>query len=88
MENTSKKRFEVRLVRQPGGFKKDIYIDGQLLDYSVDVESYREACGMGPQYKLAVQRDIVKHFTNAVSETLGRKVTAEQIEEAQKTGWI
>jgi len=39
-------------------------------------------------YQRAVKEDIVKHFTNSVSEVIGRKVTMEDIAKATKTGWI
>jgi hypothetical protein len=43
---------------------------------------------MGHQFKASVQRDIEKHFTNCVSEVLGRKVTLEDIKRAIKEGYI
>jgi len=84
-----KKRFEVMMRRHPNGeIEKKVFIDGVMLDYSIDIHSFREACKMGLQYKLAVQRDIEKHFTECVSEMLNRKVTLDDIKEAIKTGWI
>ncbi len=89
MSEIQKKRFEVKMVRGKNGtIKKDVYIDDELLDWSMDVSSFADACKMGPQYKLAVQQDIAKHFTEAVSDTLGRNVTAADIKEAIRTGWI
>ena len=87
MEN--KVPFEVRLSKGKNGtLLKNIYIDGELLDWSVDVSSLAEAMSMGPKFYREIQRDIERHFTESVSETLGRKVTAEDIKEAIKTGWI
>ena len=89
MRELGKKRFEVALKIHPNGsIEKGIFVDGEHLDYSVDITSYREACKMGTHMKRAVQEDIVKHFTGSVSEVVGRKVTVEELIEAHKTGWI
>jgi len=88
-EPIQKKRFEVKMRMHPNGsIEKQIFIDGELLDWSVDISSFQEAVKMGPQYKLAVQESIAKHFIDSVSEVLGRKVTIQEIQEATKTGWI
>jgi len=71
-----------------GSIEKQIFIDGEMLDWSVDSSSFLEAQKMGPQFALAVQRDIAKHFIESVSEVLGRKVTMDEIKEAIRTGWI
>jgi hypothetical protein len=47
-----------------------------------------EACKMGPKYKLAVQNDIAKHFTESVGDFIGRHVTMQEIKQAILTGWI
>lgn len=84
-----KKKFEVKMKMHPGGeIEQAVFIDGIKLDYSIDTHAYREACKMGLQYKLAVQKDIEKHFVSCVSEILGRKVTLEELDKARKTGWI
>lgn len=84
-----KKRFEVKFRQHPDGFQeKDIFIGGEKMDYSIDISAYREASKMGLVYKIAVQRDIEKHFTQCVSEVVGRKVTLEDIKKAIATGWI
>jgi hypothetical protein len=81
--------FETRILRHPdGSFERKIFINNELLDWSVDVASFQEAQKMGPMYQRAVKEDIVKHFTNSVSEFLGRKVTMEEIHHATKSGWI
>ena len=81
------KRFDVRMRRHPGGeIEKAIFIDGEQLDWSIDVSSYMEACKMGLQYKLAVQSDIAKHFVESVGEVLRRHVTVAEIKGASKTG--
>lgn len=89
MKEIEKKKFEVKFRQHPDGYQeKDVFIGGEKMDYSIDISAYREAASMGPIYKLAVQKDIEKHFTECVSDVLGRKVTLEDIKEAIKTGWI
>ena len=84
-----KVKFEVKVRQGKNGvMEKAIFINDQMLDWSVDLSSFMEAARMGPHFYKAMQKDIEKHFTDAVSETLGRKVTAEDIKIAQKTGWI
>lgn len=84
-----KSKFEVRVYKTPDGqIKKDVFINNELLDYSIDISSYREACQMGQLYKIEVQKSIEKHFTESVSEVLGKKVTIEDIKKAIITGWI
>jgi hypothetical protein len=84
-----KARFEVMMRKGKGGnIEKAIFIDGEFLDWSVDMSSLAEAFQMGPKFYKAAQKDIERHFTESVSEVLGRKVTAEDIKLATKTGWI
>lgn len=83
-----KKRFEVKMRPKDGGIEKAIFIDDELLDYQIDMNSYAEAMAMGKIYQKSVQRSIEEHFTEAVSDTLGRKVTMIEIKNAIKTGWI
>lgn len=84
-----KKRFEVKMRMHPGGeIEKAIFIDGEKLDWSIDITSFQEACRMGLQYKLAVQKDIAQHFINSCSEVVGRHLTIEDIKTAIKTGWL
>lgn len=86
-QNNGKVTFEVRVKKYPNGsLEKSIWINGELLDYSVDISSYIEACKMG--LKRYIQKDIAKHFLGAVSEVVGRRVTAEEVMTAQRTGWI
>lgn len=83
------KRFEVKMRTHPGGeIEKDVFIDGERLNYSIDTHAFLEARKMGPVFMRAVQEDIAKHFTEAVSEFLGRKVTVEELQQATRTGWI
>lgn len=84
-----KKRFEVK-VRQAngGGIEKAIFIDGELLDWQIDMNSYMEAMKMGPMYRREIQRNIEEHFVSSVSDVLGRKINMNEIKEAIKTGWI
>ena len=88
-EPNQRKRFEVRMRVHPNGsVEKKIFIDGEMLDWSVDSSSFLEANRMGPQFMRAVQEDIAKHFIESVSEVLGRKVSLEDIKNAIKDGWI
>lgn len=83
------KRFEVKIRKGDSGtVEKAIFIDGEMLDWSVDITSLLEAYRMGPQYAKAAQKDVEKHFTESVSEVLGRWVTADDIKRATKIGWI
>ena len=52
------------------------------------MSSLAEAMKMGTKFYRSVQRDIEKHFTESVSEVVGRKVSAEDIKKATKIGWI
>jgi hypothetical protein len=89
MKEIEPKRFEVKMQKGVGGnLERAVFIGGEHLDYSVDLTSYVEACNMGPQFKLAVQKDIERHFTQSVSEFIGRKVTIDDIKRAIATGWI
>lgn len=83
------KRFEVKMrPAKGGGIEKAIFIDGELLDWQIDLMSFAEACKMGPAFKLEAQKNIAEHFVESVSDVLGRKVTLEEIKTAIKTGWI
>lgn len=84
-----KVRFETRVkVHSNGSVEREIWIDGEKFDWSVDITSFHEAVKMGPMYKKAVQKSIVEHFVNSVSDVLGRKVTMKEVNEATKRGWI
>jgi len=80
--------FEVKMRQNKGGVEKAIFIDGELLDWSVDLSSLAEAAKMGHKFYRAAQRDIEKHFVDSVSEFIGRKVTPDDIKTATVTGWI
>lgn len=88
-EEMGLKRFEVKMrAAKGGGVEKAIFINGELLDWQIDLMSFAEACKMGPSFKAEAQKDIAKHFIDSVSDVLGRHVTLEQIKTAIKTGWI
>ena len=83
------KTFEVKVrKRSDGTIEKAIFIDGEVIDWSVDISSLMEAYRMGPKYAIVAQKDIAKHFVESVSEVLGRKVTTQDIKKATTTGWI
>ena len=82
-------RFEVKIrKRDDGEMEKAIFIDGELLDWSVDLASLVDAARMGPKFLKEVQKDIGKHFVESVSETIGRQVNEADIKRATQTGWI
>jgi|GEM_PF-5550852 len=88
-----KKRFEVKEEATQGFvpgpyFQKNIYIDGELFDWSIDEEAYHWAEKQGPQMLMVVQQDIAKYFLECLSETVGKRVTIQDLQEAEKTGWI
>jgi len=84
-----KKSFQVRMIKGKGGeIRHAIFIDGEMLDWSINMHDYLDAMKMGPQYLNAIKADIVKHFTESVSDFLGRFVTIEELNQARKTGWI
>jgi len=84
-----RKRFEVKMrAAKGGGIEKAIFIEDELLDWQIDMNSYMDAMKMGPQYRREIQKSIEEHFIEAVSDTLGRKVTMEEIKQAIQTGWI
>ena len=87
--NEGKKRFEVKMrPAKGGGIEKAIFIDDELLDWSIDMNSYLEACKMGLHFQREAQKSIERHFVDSVSDMLGRKLTIEEIKIAIKTGWI
>jgi hypothetical protein len=90
-ENREQKKvpFETRIkIHSNGEVERKIFVDGVMLDYSVDITSFQNAVRMGPQYREAIMSDIVKHFTNCVSDMVGRKVTYDEVLAATKSGWI
>jgi hypothetical protein len=81
--------FEVKMRKDSSnGIQKAVFIDGEKLDWEIDAQSLIEARKMGPKFFKIIQKDIEKHYVDSVSEFLGRKVSAEDIKEAIKTGWI
>ena len=88
-----KKRFIVKQEMTTGEvsgpfFQKNIYVDGELFEWSIDEEAYRWAQSQGPQMLMAVQKDICKHFLDCLSELVNRKISIQDLQEATKTGWI
>ena len=63
-----KKRFETRLIKHNGAMRQAIFIDGEMLDWSINMHDFAEAAKMGPQYLNVIKEDIIKHFTNSVSD--------------------
>ena len=88
-ENLGLKRFEVRTrPAKGGGIENAIFIGGELLDWTVDLNTMMEAAKLGPHFLREVQKDIERHFAESVSDFIGRKVTVDDIKKATQTGWI
>ena len=88
-DGTKKLSFETKTRKKSDGtLEKALFIDGEKLDWSVDVSSMMEAAKMGPKFFKVVQKDIERHFVESVSEFINRKITQDDIKEAIKTGWI
>jgi hypothetical protein len=82
-------KFETRILKHPNGeLERKVFINGEMLDWSVDLTSFREAQKMGPMFQRAIKEDIAKHFTESISDLLGRKVSMEDVARATKTGFI
>ena len=85
----NKKKFEVRMEKTPDKFfQKNIYVDGEYFDWSIDEESLDWSRRQGPEFFEVVKRDIASHFLSSLSEFVGRKITLEVFQDALKTGWI
>jgi hypothetical protein len=88
-EEVQKKKFEVKIRPAKNGLiEQAIYIDGELLDWQIDLDSFFDAIKMGPKFAAIVQKDIEQHFAESVSDFIGRKVTVEDVRKATKEGWI
>jgi hypothetical protein len=84
-----KSKFEVRMhMAEKGNLKQGIFIDGQLLDWSVDVHDLLEAKKMGTQYIKDLEIDVIRHFLQSISDFIGRKVSVEEMNQAKKNGYI
>jgi len=83
-----KKKFEIKFTKEDGKVVKAIFIDGIMLDYSVDVKALQEISALGLEYKKAALLDIENHFVRCVSEMVERDVTKQELDKAFRTGWI
>lgn len=84
-----KKKFESKITKDRyGKTVKGLFVDGELLDYSVDVEALKKISALGPEYRKLALEDIERHFCECLSEFVGRHLTKKEIETAFKTGWI
>lgn len=82
------KRFGTKLIKLNGAMRQAIFIDDEMLDWSINMHDFAEAKAMGSKYFNVIQQDIVKHFIDSVSDFLGRYVTIEEINLARKNGYI
>lgn len=83
-----RKKFELRLLEKNGMLETVIFIDDELFDWEIDIDSYNKAVKMGPEYVKAAQTSIANHFLDSLSEMVGRKVTTAEVDKAKITGWI
>ncbi len=84
-----KKRFKVKWYKDTDGkVKKAVFIDNEIIDYSVDLESLKKISSLGEEYKRIALKDIEKHFMECLSDTVGRKITENELRQAIETGWI
>lgn len=70
------------------GVEKAVFLDGRKLDFRIDVVRFLEAKQKGINYLIQEQQKIEREFVKAVSDALGRKVTADEIKRATIEGWI
>jgi len=85
-----KKKYEwMHKVKEDGSKENALFIDGELFDWEVDKKSIARVMQSRDVFLIkAVQQDIANHFLESLSEFVGRKLTKEDLDEAEKTGWI
>lgn len=88
-----KRKFEVKMrplgpKPKEDGVEKAVFINGQKLDFKIDVLRFLEAKHKGGTYLMQEQKKIEREFIKSVSEAIGRKVTTEEIKKATIEGWI
>jgi len=89
MSDDNKKKFEVKMEKTPDGFfQRNIYVDGEYFDWSIDEQSLDWAKKQGPEFFEVVKKDIANHFLDSLSEMVGRKITFNDFQAALKTGLI
>lgn len=92
IESINKKKFEVRMrflgSSPEDGVEKAVFIDGQKLDFNIDVLRFLEAKSKGNKFLIEEQKKIEINFVKCVSNFLGRKVKIEEIKKAILSGWI
>ena len=83
------KSFDIEMRKgENGKIEKVVIIDNIEVDWSVDMNVLFDAARMGPHMLRAVQQDIARHYIQCISEVVGRKVSAQDIQKATDTGWI
>ncbi len=87
---SNKKKFEWRHRNLPGGKKENaLFIDNEIFEWSVDFESLSRVMATGDEFLIkATKKDIEAHFLDSLSEFIGRKISQQDINKAEKTGWI
>ncbi len=89
-EKPKKQKFTVKTHYDPkaGIHRKDIFIDDKLFPYEIDQQSLQEAKKMGDVYFAQIQMDIQSHLLKSLSDFVGREVSAGQLMQATRTGWL
>lgn len=88
-----KSKFEVKMRPlgpdpKKDGIEKAVFINGQMLDFKIDVFRFLEAKSKGINFMIEEQKKIEREFVRSVSEFLGRSVKIQEIKKAIIEGWI
>lgn len=84
-----KKKFEIMHRYENEQLINGIFIDGEHFDWEIDQDALNRVIETGdPELIAMAKKDIELHFIESISEMVGRKVTTQEIKDAEKTGWI
>jgi hypothetical protein len=88
-----KRKFEVKMRAlgsdpQKDGVEKAVFIDGNKIDFKIDVIRFLEAKRKGMDFLIEEQKRIEKDFVKSVSDAIGRRITSQDIKRAILEGWI
>lgn len=94
---TEQLKFEVKTFPdETGMLTKGIFIDDDHFDWGIEEDSIKNAAEhasklgpmLGRAYMKRIQDEIQEHFIACLSEFINRPVTANEVNEAQRTGFI
>lgn len=85
-----KKKYQwMHRVNEDGTKQNALFIDEELFDFEVDQTALAHVFESRDIHLIrAVQKDIENYFLESLSEFVGKEITKEDLEEAEKTGWI